>query len=80
MSPEWWGGMPVAEMDISEAPDKQWNAVFEGVAIAITENANVQFQDGHAYTYSTFKTENPNGKVNGMGLGSPPFDILNTPN
>lgn len=72
--------MPVADMSISEAPAKQWNAVFEGVTISITENTNVQFQDGHAYTYSTFKTDNPSGKVNGMGLGMPPFDIFSTPN
>ena len=74
------GDMPLAEMNISEAPLKQWNAVFEGVAISITENANVQFQDGHSYSYSTFKTENPSSKVNGMGLGLPPFDISDTPN
>jgi hypothetical protein len=76
------GGMPVTDLDIT--PDindeKKWNAVFEGINITITENDDMEFQDGHSYTYSTFKTENPSGKINEMGLGTPPFNIFSTSN
>lgn len=75
------GGMPVTDLDITADPndEKKWNAMFEGVTIAITENDDMEFEDGDSYTYSTFKTQNPNGKVNGIGLGLPPFNILSTP-
>lgn len=61
-------------MTITEGPPLMWDSDFEGVNININEGAS-PFVDGDTYTYSTFKTQNPLGKVNQMGRGMLPYPI-----
>ena len=51
-----------------------WNAVYEGVSISISEG-NAPFSPNEHWKYSTFDTQNQQGKVNQMGVGPPPYPI-----
>ena len=59
---------------ITEGPALMWVSDFEGVNISINEGTS-PFVDGDTYTYSTFKSQNPLGKVNQMGRGMLPYPI-----
>ncbi|MCB2092746.1 MAG: hypothetical protein KDF58_14965, partial [Alphaproteobacteria bacterium] len=66
--------IPVTSMNIVEGPPGRWNATFEGIGILI-EEGNTPFIANDRFTYSTFASQHPQGKVNEMNLSNQPYPV-----
>jgi len=67
-------GAPSVTTVILEGPSGTWTGVFEGVSIQITEGS-IPFAFNDYYSYSTYATQNTQGKINELNIGNQPFNV-----
>ncbi len=52
-----------------------WEAIYQGVSIKIIEGSN-SFIDNDRFSFSTFKTQNPEGKVNVFNISDQAYNVF----
>ncbi|MCO6492975.1 MAG: hypothetical protein J5I98_31440 [Phaeodactylibacter sp.] len=67
-------GVPSVTTVILEGPSGTWTGAFEGVSIQITEGS-IPFAFNDYYSYSTYATQNTQGKINELNIGNQPFNV-----
>lgn len=52
-----------------------WEGIFQGISIKITAGTN-PFIDNDQFSYSSYATQNPEGKLNVLNISNQPFDVF----
>ncbi|MCB9350641.1 MAG: hypothetical protein H6573_24480 [Lewinellaceae bacterium] len=68
-------GSPATTITISEGPSGAWTQVFDGISITIIQGG-IPFALNDRFTYSTFASQNPQGKVNQLNISNQPFNVF----
>ena len=68
-------GSPAATITIPEGPSGVWTQTFEGISIQITQGS-IPFALNDRFTYSTFASQHPLGKVNQLNISNQPFNVF----
>ncbi|MCB9352790.1 MAG: hypothetical protein H6573_35700, partial [Lewinellaceae bacterium] len=68
-------GSPATTITISEGPSGVWTQVFDGISIKITRGS-IPFAPNDRFSYSTFASQNPQGKVNQLNISNQPFNVF----